>query len=933
MPRQRTSNDPKEVLSGREEALRRIEKCKKTGSGELDLSGLKLKEVPSEVAELSGLETLRLNNNQITAIPEVLGRLTNLQWLDLDNNQIAAIPEVLGRLTNLQRLYLHNNQITAIPEVLGRLTNLQRLYLHNNQITAIPEALGRLTNLQRLDLDNNQITTIPEVLGRLTNLQTLYLADNQITAIPEVLGQLTNLHTLSLAHNQITVIPEVLGRLTNLQMLHLAENQITAIPEVLGRLDKLTRLFLHGNPGLGLPAEILGPTWRETVVGRAEPRLPREILAYYFANRAASRPLNEAKLILVGHGGVGKTSLVKKWTTGKFKKSEPPTPGIKITDWKCNLSGGRDAGVHIWDFGGQEMMHATHRFFLTERSLYLLVLDRRLGQHDVQADYWFRMIRAYGGPQAPVIVILNKQVEEPFDVNQGRWQEIYGDHIRGFVKTDCTNNVSMARLKESIQQELDAMKSVHEGFPARWFEIKNHLTGMQQEFITFHDYKQLCQQHGETDPDSQNLLAGFLRDLGIALNYRDDPRLRFAYVLKPEWVTEGIYALLHAPAASAGVLEPRQARAALDEKRYGEDAVDFLLGLMEQFELSFPLNDSGKRLLIPQLLPDQQPTAAGSFQPANCLNFGYRYSIVPEGLLPRFIVRTHHLSAPENRWKSGVILKHRSGCRALVRGEPTANQVRIYVEGPVDARRDLLAIVRHNFDTIHTDFKLDPNPEELIYAEGIPEEPQSKSKLETLRKSGERTIAIVTDGNVVRPEIDDMMKSVEPLGTPLRLFLSYAHKDEKHVGELRKSLTVMARNGLIRPWYDREIVPGHQWEQAILKELEESDAIICQLSRDFLGSEFCMSTELATAIERQAKGEAALIAYVLRKCGWKRVPELKQFQLLPKDAKPLREWKDPDGFWEAVTDGIEKALETLQNDPRFCAKLEREDRYGFRSRA
>lgn len=67
---------------------------------------------------------------------------------------------------------------------------------------------------------------------------------------------------------------------------------------------------------------------------------------------------------------------------------------------------------------------------------------------------------------------------------------------------------------------------------------------------------------------------------------------------------------------------------------------------MEGFEISFPLGDLKKRILIPQLLDDQQPPQASEFQPAGCLNFGYRYPVITAGLLPRFIVRTQHLSEP-----------------------------------------------------------------------------------------------------------------------------------------------------------------------------------------------------------------------------------------------------------------------------------------------
>ena len=75
---------------------------------------------------------------------------------------------------------------------------------------------------------------------------------------------------------------------------------------------------------------------------------------------------------------------------------------------------------------------------------------------------------------------------------------------------------------------------------------------MRTQYVTYQEYSTICRKHGEADPEQQSSLGGFLHDLGIALNYRYDPRLRFAYVLKPEWVTEGIYGLLHAFVTSKG---------------------------------------------------------------------------------------------------------------------------------------------------------------------------------------------------------------------------------------------------------------------------------------------------------------------------------------------------------------------------------------------
>jgi len=792
-------------------------------------------------------------------------------------------------------------------EALRRIEKARRskdkeLNLDGLQLEAIPDSLVELTNLRSLSLANNKITVIPDTLGQLTNLETLYLLYNEITAIPDSLSELNKLEYLDLYSNQITAIPDSLSRIASLRYLYLEYNRITALPDSLLLLN-LRLLLLHGNPGLGIPAEILGAERGNNAANA------KDILTYYFAQRADSRPLNEAKLILVGQGGVGKTSLVKALTTGTFNSHEETTEGIKISDWRCPLAEKDNVTVHIWDFGGQEMMHATHQFFLTARSLYLLVLNRRTGGYDREADYWFRLIRAFGGKDAPVLVVLNKQAKEPFDVNRGGWLERYAGNIRGFVETDCTDAETIAQLKRKIQQQLGELKDVKAGFPRRWFAIKDELAHMGTDYVTFGDYRTICKEHGEADPEKQTMLAGFLHDLGIALNYKDDPRLRFAYVLKPEWVTGGIYALLHAFIATHGFFSRAEAEQLLATKGYSPEAAHFLLGLMEQFELSFPLGDAKNRILIPQLLGDQQPDVALEFKLPECLNFGYQYPIVPEGLLPRFVVRTHHLSEPATRWKSGVILRHpASDCRALVRADAAENQVRVHIEGPEAGRRELLAVIRHNFDAIHGDYEF--QPAELVYPPGVPEKPLKVEELKAFLKGGIATRPeILPDGSLVTLRIADLVEPVKAAPPPLRLFLSYAHADAKHLDDLRKGLKVMERNGLLRTWYDRELTAGDKWEPRILQELKEADVIVCQLSRDFLASDFCMLTEFETALQRKAAGTAELIAYVLKACLWKET-KLKEFQILPKDARPMGSNKDK--FWLEVCEGIQTALEKLQ---------------------
>jgi GTPase SAR1 family protein len=89
--------------------------------------------------------------------------------------------------------------------------------------------------------------------------------------------------------------------------------------------------------------------------------------------------LYEAKLVILGEPGAGKTSLAKKLVDAHYALSptEKSTEGIEIVCWKFPFREGKDFVVNIWDFGGQEIYHATHQFFLTGRSLYILVADAR----------------------------------------------------------------------------------------------------------------------------------------------------------------------------------------------------------------------------------------------------------------------------------------------------------------------------------------------------------------------------------------------------------------------------------------------------------------------------------------------------------------------------------------------------------------------------
>ena len=271
----------------------------------------------------------------------------------------------------------------AVLRVIAEAARNERteLDLSGKKLTSLPAEIGELKSLTALYLSNNQLTSLPAEIAELKNLTVLFLFGNQLTSVPAEIAELKNLIKLDLSGNQLTSVPAEIAELKNLTVLYLSQNKLTSLPVEIAELKNLTVLDLSGNPLEFPPLDIAR-------------RGIEAIRSYFISVEGERRALNEVKVLLVGDGGAGKTALVKQVLGEDFDTHEPQTHGINLRDW--NLG---DIHVHFWDFGGQEIMHATHQFFLSKRSLYILVLD---GRRDEKTEYWLKHIESFGG-DSPIL--------------------------------------------------------------------------------------------------------------------------------------------------------------------------------------------------------------------------------------------------------------------------------------------------------------------------------------------------------------------------------------------------------------------------------------------------------------------------------------------------------------------------------------------------
>ncbi|MDH3659960.1 MAG: hypothetical protein OEU92_08020 [Alphaproteobacteria bacterium] len=594
--------------------------------------------------------------------------------------------------------------------------------------------------------------------------------------------------------------------------------------------------MLHENDALGLPTEVLGPELHKTlIIEDAPPADPKAILDYYFARQTeGEEPMQEVRLLLVGRGRVGKTSLLKALRGQRPDEREPETPGISVQPLDLDCAKGT-ATAHVWDFGGQEFLHGTHQIFLAERCVYLLVLEGRTGNWESETDYWLRFIQSYGG-DSPIIVALTKYDLHPFSVDQFRIEE-RSDHIAGFIEADAFTGRGIDQLKTLLAETVDDMRDVWLPLPKKWHQVKQQLTDMDESFLEYDQYQKLCQETGVDEEGKQDSLAQSLHSLGIALNFRDHHRLRHASVLKPEWVTDAIYGLIRYvhDRDCHGVLHEAWMGIALDPKKYPAEKHAFLLELMEKFEVAFAL-DGNQQWLIPELLREEQPEAFEAFRgpDAKRLRFSYPEAL-PPGLLPRLIVRTHDMSVdhPEWRWRTGVVLTWRSA-QALVRLHRIDRRTDIAVIGDDDDdRQSLFDLIRSHLTILHGKVRV----AEEVELEGHPDSWVGVGRLRKLEEKGrEETDETTREGDLATVNVSETLDHVESREARaaerpdapqrMRLFVSYAHDDEKKIAPLSKHLTILGRRGYIQTWQDTQLIAGEDWEDRILEELGRADIVL-----------------------------------------------------------------------------------------------------------
>ncbi|MFN0214731.1 MAG: COR domain-containing protein [Saprospiraceae bacterium] len=587
-------------------------------------------------------------------------------------------------------------------------TKAKSLDLSNSNIKDIPLILGDCVWIERLNLSGNLYLSDFSNLKDLKNITNLYVYFTKVVDLSPI-KNLTSLEVLDVSNTDVADITDLsqLKELSNLDISNTKVYDLTPVSFLIEKglkiFDSPQRFFSHGifiqNCGITIPPpEII---WKDN-----------HALLNYFREKEQQGTIKgcEAKMLLVGEGGSGKTSLMRRLyqTSKPLPEENESTKGIDIHRHDFKMADGNNFRLNVWDFGGQEIYHATHQFFLTKRSLYVILDDTRKDHktiHDEGFKYWLEAVDLLGG-HSPILIFQNEKSDRSKQIDLGGIKGKF-DNVQGVWKGNLEYPGSADKLREAIELFAKNLPHIGEELPAKWVSIRAELEEMAkaEPYISQQEYFKVYGRHLEFDRTKAMYLSQYLHDLGVFLHFQDDSLLARTLILQNNWATEAVFNMLDDERVKGelGRFTEQDCQRVWADSTW-TDMHPELLVLMQKFELCYVLPDAQpKTWLVPQLLPPSKPTELANWMQPGDLVLRYRYEFLPKGMVSRLMVRKHRfVSRPNMAWTSGVLFE-RDGSQVLVEIPLQGGEIMLRARG--HEGKELLCVIAADLDALNGTFR------------------------------------------------------------------------------------------------------------------------------------------------------------------------------------------------------------------------------------
>lgn len=593
--------------------------------------------IPDELWDLKYLTELVLDNNQLLIYPKQISKFKRLKKLNLQNNQFKVIGKEIANLKNLEYLELSDNPLYTIPAELGKLTKLKSLRLLDSQISSLPTSVPEKSfpNLTILELDFLTMTFLPLWIFKLPSLQFLSLTGMHLNKFPTEIKLLSNLTSLFLDSTQIGNWPEHIELPPKLKFINLDGADLDIIPKAIIDVAPIyipnQRSRIKDYPGLQISLGNLFSDLDENLLFSMDSKISNQYLLSLQENsnsqQQISKRLTEIKLVLLGPGATGKSSLKQRLCSLKPDDDNIPlvpettTHGVNLDyhlilkNLEIEFDTSYDFTLRIWDFGGQQKYIAINKLLLTNNAIYIVILDSRT---NTTIDFWLEIIHQYA-PNSKILLVANKMDENVHtNINFEYYFQKYSTQLFDkFFKISC---LYPSKGIDRISSIIDALKiiiqkNINQIAPLwnkNWANVKFNL---EREYllnnnvlITQEEFKNICIENNIMNNEDQKNLQNILNTCGTCITFENNQ----SNILNPSWIADYLYTL-HNNIFKPNILLDFEEYLSITNNQieYQPYAIE-LLNILESRGLcitvtNYENREVHKKIFSPIFLPEQPP--------------------------------------------------------------------------------------------------------------------------------------------------------------------------------------------------------------------------------------------------------------------------------------------------------------------------------------
>src|SRR6185295_270908 len=127
----------------------------------------------------------------------------------------------------------------------------------------------------------------------------------------------------------------------------------------------------------------------------------------------------------------------------------------------------------------QEIYHANHQFFLTKRSLYVLVADTR--KEDTDFYYWLNIVELLSD-NSPLLIIKNEKQDRQREINERQLRGQFTNLAKTLVINLATNR-GLNDLLAEIRHYLTRLPHIGTALPKTWVKVREILENDPRNYI------------------------------------------------------------------------------------------------------------------------------------------------------------------------------------------------------------------------------------------------------------------------------------------------------------------------------------------------------------------------------------------------------------------------------------------------------------------